>query len=97
VTGEQTLSAPSHEQALAGWASALIAPAAATTVAYTPNLLFRPDLWDHLPGHVVLVWFVVPVVAAPVTVALMNRPTGRDHAGTSLACWVYPSYHSSSG
>jgi hypothetical protein len=44
MTGDQTLAEPSHERAHAGWGLTLLAPAAATTVVYTPSLLFRPDL-----------------------------------------------------
>lgn len=86
MTGEQILSAPSYQRVHARWAPALLAPAVATTVAYTPNLLFRPDLWDHLPGFVVLVWFVGLVLAAPVTVALMNR--NRPVATTQARRWL---------
>lgn len=60
----------------------MLAPAAATTLVYAPMLLFRPDLWDNVPGHVGLVWFAVLVLAAPVTAALVNR---RRPVATALA------------
>lgn len=86
MTGEQTLSEPSHERAHAGWGSASLTTAAATTVVYTPSLLFRPDLWDNMSGYVVLAWFVVSVLAAPVTAALVDRH--RPVATTQARSWL---------
>jgi hypothetical protein len=73
VTGIQSPSSQSQAPAYGGWASALLSPAAATTVVYTPMVLFRPKLWDDLPGFIGPAWFAVLILAAPVTAALVNR------------------------
>lgn len=82
----QTLPAPSHAPVRGGWGSALLAPAAVTTAVYSPMLLFRPDLWDNVPGYVGLVWFIVLVSGAPVTAALVNRR--RPVATTQARGWL---------
>lgn len=73
MTGIQSPSSHRQASTYGGWASALLLPAAATTVVYTPMILFRPDLWEDLPGFIGPTWFAVLLLAAPVTAALVNR------------------------
>jgi hypothetical protein len=83
VTGVQSPSSPSRASTYGGVASALLLPAAATTVVYAPMLLFRPD---GVPGFVDLVWFPLLVLAAPVTAAFVNRR--RPVATTMARAWL---------
>jgi hypothetical protein len=64
----------------------LLLPAAATTVAYSPMVLSRPNLWDNVPGFVGPAWFALLVLAAPVTAALVNRR--RPVATTKARAWM---------
>jgi hypothetical protein len=73
MTGIQSPSSQSQGSTYGGWPSALLLPAAATTVVYTPMILSRPDLWDDLPGFIGPTCFAVLILAAPVTAALVNR------------------------
>lgn len=86
MTGDQTHPAPSHAPANDGWGTALLAPAAATTVVYTPSLFFQPTLWDNVAGYVSLVWLAVLISAAPLTAALVNRrrPVATTHPRSRL-------------
>jgi hypothetical protein len=84
MTGVQSPSSPSRAGLPPnGWVSALLLPAAATTLSYAPMFLFRPD---DVPGFVHLVWFPLLVLAAPVTAALVNR---RWPVATTMArAWL---------
>jgi hypothetical protein len=86
VTGVQAPSSPRQASDHSGWASALLLPAAATAVAYSPMVLSRPDLWDNVPGVVGPAWFALLVLAAPVTAALVNR--WRPIATTGARAWL---------
>ena len=86
MTGDGTASAPGHAPPQGGRGLALLAPTAATTVVYTPSLLFQPTLWENVPGYVSLVWLAVLISAAPVTAALVNRR--RPVAVTHPRSWL---------
>ncbi len=73
MTGTQSPSSQRQGSTYGGWASAVLLPAAATTVVYAPMILSRPNLWDDLPVLLGLTWFVVLILAAPVTAAVVNR------------------------
>jgi hypothetical protein len=83
VTGVQSPRLPTRASAYGGWASALLLPAAATTVVYSPMFLFRPD---SAPAFVGQIWFPLLLVAAPVTAALVNRR--RPVATTMARAWL---------
>lgn len=83
MTGVQSPSSPSRAAAYSGWASALLLPAAATTVVYAPMFLFRPD---GAPAFVGQIWLPLLLLAAPVTAALVNRR--RPIATTMARAWL---------
>ncbi len=74
----------SHHQASSrrAWTPAILLPAAATTAAYVPMILTRPNLWMDMPWFIHRLWFFGLILAAPVTAALVIR---RWPVATTLA------------
>ena len=51
----------------------VLATIVATTVVFAPMFLFRADIWENVPRFFGPAWFVVLLLAAPVTALLINR------------------------
>ena len=64
MTGLESPSSQRQASASGAWASALLLPVAVTTVVYTPMIL---------SGLLGPTWFVLLILAAPTTAALVNR------------------------
>lgn len=79
---------PSAQQATprAAWGPAVLAPVAATVGLYSPMLLFRPNLWEDVPGAVHATWFALLVLAAPIVATLVNRR--RPVATSATRAWL---------